>query len=521
MRRWRLQAGESQCGDLNQPCCDGDQDSEQCPQGYTDEYADYAAFSVLGCSAGMCVICGGDGQPCCKFKYGSTACDDGAVCLTNGLCQYCGGLGQFCCGDSDDVDGDLMRRCPYAGNAMCSQGVCTACGRPGEPCCKGDDYGRITGQGTEATDKVCWSGAACPASKICPDTPVPPATPADVELCTGNYSEINIEVEFEGIYFDACMAAAANTECKDTVLVDPAGSRIIPEWCLDYTGNRSTAVFECPSGAPDLPPAQVSCSETLWETECGHTFCEGGDFVCPTGGWVPGKPSAYNGRYALKPGQVAVVGGGGVPSLLVALACDGSLHTLNRPGNAKGWYSVWSEGAPHIPLCLSLLVCFSPDVPATTGTTVAWVATPATADPDDATLYTADVDISILDDGMACIAPGVSYWGKRTRSEISCQMQSDVMLPLRQGDAPPAAADAPPDSQTPPANPSLSGTFGGPPSLEPPQVTASAAPGAAGGEGGADRSGVGAEAGRAASTQTPGVLTVCGLIAAGLSALFL
>eukprot|EP00892_Ulva_mutabilis_P008768 jgi/Ulvmu1/6263/UM028_0121.1 len=126
---------------------------------------------------------------------------------------------------------------------MCSQGVCTACGRPSEPCCKGDDYGRITGQGTEATDKVCWSGAACPASKICPDTPVPPATPADVELCTGNYSEINIEVEFEGIYFDACMAAAANTECKDTVLVDPASSRIIPEWCLDYTGNRSTAVL--------------------------------------------------------------------------------------------------------------------------------------------------------------------------------------------------------------------------------------------------------------------------------------
>lgn len=82
----------------------------------------------------------------------------------------------------------------------------------------------------------------------------------------------------DGEYFDACVGAAANTECKDTVLADPAGSRIVPAWCIDYSSNRTVPTFDCPAGA-DAAPKYVYCAEARREAECGNAFCAGGDMV--------------------------------------------------------------------------------------------------------------------------------------------------------------------------------------------------------------------------------------------------
>lgn len=112
---------------------------------------------------------------------------------------------------------------------------------------------------------------------ICPTDPVPAPTEADIQLCTSSIHEE--ELGLEGVAFDACVGAAANTDCKDTVLADPAGRRLIPDWCLDFMKHTAPA-FECPDGSA-TKEENVYCALSRRTAKCGNILCEGGPMVRP------------------------------------------------------------------------------------------------------------------------------------------------------------------------------------------------------------------------------------------------
>lgn len=73
---------------------------------------------------------------------------------------------------------------------------------------------------------------------------------------------------------------------------------------------------------------------------------------------------------------------------------------------------------------------------ATTGTSVAWVATTATPVAGAAASardYIATADVSMNDVGIACAGPEPSYWAERTRWAVTCQMQGSPALPMQIG----------------------------------------------------------------------------------------
>ena len=111
---------------------------------------------------------------------------------------------------------------------------------------------------------------------MCPPDPVPAASAAEERLCTADFAEAQLGLG--GAYFDACVEAAANTQCKDTALAGAGGSRIVPDWCIDYSSNRTVADFSCP-GQVDAAPKYVYCAESNRTADCGNTFCLGGPTV--------------------------------------------------------------------------------------------------------------------------------------------------------------------------------------------------------------------------------------------------
>jgi hypothetical protein len=71
------------CGLADDPCCSGN----ACRQAF------------LVCTpAGICVLCGRDGEPCCRANPNDIGtCDAGRVCAANDTCVRCGDIGQPCC----------------------------------------------------------------------------------------------------------------------------------------------------------------------------------------------------------------------------------------------------------------------------------------------------------------------------------------------------------------------------------------------------------------------------------------
>lgn len=114
--------------------------------------------------------------------------------------------------------------------------------------------------------------------RICPPDAVPAASAAEERLCAEDFAEAQLGVE--GTFFDACVNTAANTECKDTVLAGAGGSRIIPDWCIDYSSTVDFPTFNC-SGQVDDAPRYVYCAESSRTADCGNTLCQGGATVCP------------------------------------------------------------------------------------------------------------------------------------------------------------------------------------------------------------------------------------------------
>ena len=122
--------------------------------------------------------------------------------------------------------------------------------------------------------------------RVCPADPVPAASAADRRLCSEDFAEETLGEE--GTFFEACVKAAANTECNETVLAGDGGSRIVPDWCIDYSSNRTVekladavwtvANFGC-SGEVDAAPKYVYCATSNRTAECGNDFCQGGPTV--------------------------------------------------------------------------------------------------------------------------------------------------------------------------------------------------------------------------------------------------
>lgn len=112
--------------------------------------------------------------------------------------------------------------------------------------------------------------------RVCPPDPIPAASAAEKRLCTADFAEAQLGVE--GTYFDACVKAAANTKCEDTVLARAGGSRIVPDWCIDQTSNRSNPTFGCSEGVATAQK-YVYCAESTRTADCGNTFCLGGATV--------------------------------------------------------------------------------------------------------------------------------------------------------------------------------------------------------------------------------------------------
>ncbi|KAI9006768.1 hypothetical protein DFJ74DRAFT_689355 [Hyaloraphidium curvatum] len=86
------------------------------------------------CSGGICVACGGTGEPCCA----SDTCSEFNTC-SSGTCESCGGRAQSCCPTGTSCQG----------TDMCSSGMgntCRECGLPDESCC---------------ADNTCLAGAEC------------------------------------------------------------------------------------------------------------------------------------------------------------------------------------------------------------------------------------------------------------------------------------------------------------------------------------------------------------------------
>jgi hypothetical protein len=90
----------------------------------------------IGCSDGVCAVCGGHGQACCPGNLPCGAngdcCEMGTntcVSLVNGMCpSTCGAAGQQCCGGGTPCT---------AGNS-CRNGTCGPCGAAGQNCCEAD-----------------------------------------------------------------------------------------------------------------------------------------------------------------------------------------------------------------------------------------------------------------------------------------------------------------------------------------------------------------------------------------------
>ena len=112
--------------------------------------------------------------------------------------------------------------------------------------------------------------------RLCPADPIPDASAAERRLCSEDFAEATLGEE--GTFFEACVKAAANTECKDTVLAVDGGSRTVPDWCIDYSSNRTVATFSCP-GQVDAAPKYVYCAESIRTAKCGNEFCQGGPTV--------------------------------------------------------------------------------------------------------------------------------------------------------------------------------------------------------------------------------------------------
>ncbi len=115
------------CGMPREPCCAG----SNCNAG-------------MACSGGLCLACGGAGQPCCATNPQCTLPGNRGFCDNSTRCQFCGLVGQFCC--------------PSGGACTSTESVCggvdrcVACGNRTQPCCAGR---RCNGALTCGTTDLC------------------------------------------------------------------------------------------------------------------------------------------------------------------------------------------------------------------------------------------------------------------------------------------------------------------------------------------------------------------------------
>lgn len=121
---------------------------------------------------------------------------------------------------------------------------------------------------------------------ICPPNPIPAASEDDFQLCSANYGDAQLATtKMREQLFKACMRVAVGTKCEDTVVVDAAGSRIIPDSCLDYSGSRTMPAFSCPLTAASEPQYDY-CATSARTAECGDRA----ELCCSDGGWVRHTP---------------------------------------------------------------------------------------------------------------------------------------------------------------------------------------------------------------------------------------
>ena len=132
------------CGDNNEVCCPNRNANYSSAPGFgTCRDADSRTCVDDGNGDGVCVSCGGVGQPCCQ----SNICDHAyATCdTTSNTCVSCGGNNEDCC---PFVPGEAKGRCDDEFNRQrCvleetadihGPGTCTNCGYEGEVCCSGE-----------------------------------------------------------------------------------------------------------------------------------------------------------------------------------------------------------------------------------------------------------------------------------------------------------------------------------------------------------------------------------------------
>eukprot|EP00892_Ulva_mutabilis_P008762 jgi/Ulvmu1/6258/UM028_0116.1 len=376
----------------------------------------------------------------------------GGLC-SNDTCVRCGGLGEPCCAGGA---GYLLKQCPFAGAAMCLDGTCTACGRPGESCCFNDEFHYITTSGPNAS---CWGAGACSDALKCSADAPPAPEDADVAMCTARYDEATLGLPASDVHTAACMGAAANTECKDTVLVGTAGSRIIPDRCLDFS-NRTIATFDCPAGTAAADASPIFCATSARTTRCGNTeSCAarpGRDpgMACDT--WSEWQGGVNGTLTMLKPGQAAMNILGGHLYSAVAMACNGQLQILSRPGIGIGTYTVFNNGILQRTARCGFICSL---VPLRTlvqfGTTVAWVATEGMPASEAGAISKASAITELVDNGESCAGATYSASADRTVWEKTCLLlDSPDSVPSAPLFPDPAkSGDLPSEAASPPASP--------------------------------------------------------------------
>ncbi len=138
-----------------------------------------ACTGATTCTGGVCVDCGGPGEPCC----GSGTCVAGTICSAQGYCTECGNPGEECCPATTCNDGGCClanvcaasgSACPGLGGFFCNNSSCgyldggqASCGGPGQECCSVSGSGSGSASGTGSCTAPHVACTATTAAKVC------------------------------------------------------------------------------------------------------------------------------------------------------------------------------------------------------------------------------------------------------------------------------------------------------------------------------------------------------------------
>lgn len=162
------------CGERGQPCCPGNGNDQRCQASLS---------KLLRCSSdtgpGVCVACGGTGEPCCqRIPSVDPSCAQGNRC-TAAVCEACGERGEPCCEGRSNLEfcAPNTLGSPLRCSSDSGQGTCESCGAAGERCC----------QRTPTDDPSCARGNVCTSSGCRPcgevGEPCCQRTPTDDPFC--------------------------------------------------------------------------------------------------------------------------------------------------------------------------------------------------------------------------------------------------------------------------------------------------------------------------------------------------